>query len=112
MRTNLDEIKKFLNSEFSKRKTKNPAFSKNAFAKKLGVPSTTLNEFLIGKRELSFKNLNSIFKYINSDIHCSFCDKHKSETPKMIAGPRNLYICDSCIDRCNEIRESNSIKKS
>lgn len=33
---------------------------------------------------------------------CSFCGKHQDEVSKLIAGP-NVYICDECIDLCNEI---------
>ncbi|WP_028579935.1 ATP-dependent Clp protease ATP-binding subunit ClpX [Desulfogranum japonicum] len=33
---------------------------------------------------------------------CSFCGKSQEEVGKLIAGP-NVYICDECIDLCNEI---------
>jgi len=33
---------------------------------------------------------------------CSFCGKKQDEVGKLIAGP-NVYICDECIDLCNEI---------
>ena len=33
---------------------------------------------------------------------CSFCGKNQDEVAKLIAGP-NVYICDECIDLCNEI---------
>lgn len=33
---------------------------------------------------------------------CSFCGKSQEEVSKLIAGP-NVYICDECIDLCNEI---------
>ena len=36
---------------------------------------------------------------------CSFCGKHKSEVQKIIAGP-SVYICNECIDMCNEIINS------
>jgi len=38
----------------------------------------------------------------DSSITCSFCGKHQDEVSKLIAGP-NVYICDECIDLCNEI---------
>lgn len=41
----------------------------------------------------------------NSDtrnLRCSFCGKSQSEVKKLIAGPM-VYICDECIDLCNEI---------
>ncbi|MBI4791346.1 MAG: ATP-dependent Clp protease ATP-binding subunit ClpX [Deltaproteobacteria bacterium] len=36
------------------------------------------------------------------DVICSFCGKSQDEVRKLIAGP-NVYICDECIDLCNEI---------
>jgi ATP-dependent Clp protease ATP-binding subunit ClpX len=35
-------------------------------------------------------------------LRCSFCNKGQSEVKKLIAGP-NVYICNECIDICNEI---------
>ena len=35
-------------------------------------------------------------------IHCSFCRKSQKEVRKLIAGP-SIYICNECIDLCNEI---------
>jgi ATP-dependent Clp protease ATP-binding subunit ClpX len=34
--------------------------------------------------------------------HCSFCEKSQREVKKLIAG-RDVYICDECIELCNEI---------
>lgn len=39
----------------------------------------------------------------NNSQSCSFCRKSKSEVSKLIAGPNNVYICNECIDLCNEI---------
>ncbi len=36
------------------------------------------------------------------DLICSFCGKSQDEVKKLIAGP-SVYICDECIDLCNEI---------
>jgi ATP-dependent Clp protease ATP-binding subunit ClpX len=36
------------------------------------------------------------------NCHCSFCGKEQGEVAKLIAGPE-VYICDECIDLCNEI---------
>ncbi len=38
----------------------------------------------------------------NKDLRCSFCGKSQAEVKKLIAGPM-VYICDECIDLCNEI---------
>ena len=35
-------------------------------------------------------------------IHCSFCGKSQKQVKKLIAGP-GVYICDECIDLCNDI---------
>jgi len=35
-------------------------------------------------------------------LHCSFCGKSQDEVKKLIAGP-TVYICDECIELCNEI---------
>ncbi len=37
-------------------------------------------------------------------LKCSFCGKTQKQVKKMIAGP-GVYICDECIDLCNEIIE-------
>jgi ATP-dependent Clp protease ATP-binding subunit ClpX len=37
-------------------------------------------------------------------IKCSFCGKAQKQVKKLIAGP-GVYICDECIDLCNEIIE-------
>ena len=44
-------------------------------------------------------------------LACSFCGKHKSEVQKIIAGP-SVYICNECIDMCNEIISSAEEQKS
>ncbi len=38
----------------------------------------------------------------NSSLKCSFCGKSQREVKKLIAGP-SVYICDECIDLCNDI---------
>ena len=37
-------------------------------------------------------------------LKCSFCGKSQKQVKKLIAGP-SVYICDECIDLCNEIIE-------
>lgn len=37
------------------------------------------------------------------NLHCSFCNKHQNEVKKLISGPGNIFICDECIELCNEI---------
>ncbi len=38
----------------------------------------------------------------NSNLSCSFCGKSQKEVKKLIAGP-TVYICDECIELCNDI---------
>ena len=35
-------------------------------------------------------------------LHCSFCNKSQNDVKKLIAGP-TVFICDECVDGCNEI---------
>jgi len=38
----------------------------------------------------------------NSHLFCSFCGKSQEEVKKLVAGP-SVYICDECIELCNDI---------
>ena len=40
-------------------------------------------------------------------LKCSFCGKSQKQVKKLIAGP-GVYICDECIDLCNDIIEDES----
>ena len=35
-------------------------------------------------------------------LHCSFCLKSQHEVEKLIAGPGSIFICDGCVELCNE----------
>ena len=35
-------------------------------------------------------------------LYCSFCGKSQNEVRKLIAGP-SVFICDECVDLCNDI---------
>ena len=35
-------------------------------------------------------------------LYCSFCGKSQHEVKKLIAGP-SVFVCDECIELCNEI---------
>src|SRR5687768_7868994 len=41
-------------------------------------------------------------------LRCSFCNKSQRDVKKLIAGPA-VYICDECIDVCNEILDEDGI---
>ena len=44
-------------------------------------------------------------------LKCSFCGKSQKQVKKLIAGP-GVYICDECIDLCNEIIEEDLTESS
>src|SRR3990167_2463421 len=41
-------------------------------------------------------------KHDDTRLKCSFCGKSQDQVKKLIAGP-GVYICDECVDLCNEI---------
>jgi len=47
-----------------------------------------------------------MYKYTDDkgQLKCSFCGKPQEQVRKLVAGP-GVYICDECIDLCNEIIE-------
>ena len=47
----------------------------------------------------------------NKLLHCSFCGKNQNEVSKLIAGP-SVFICDECVDLCNEIIRDEIEEKS
>jgi ATP-dependent Clp protease ATP-binding subunit ClpX len=44
-------------------------------------------------------------------LHCSFCGKSQREVKKLIAGP-TVYICDECVELCNDIIADDVQKES
>lgn len=44
-------------------------------------------------------------KNFDGDIRCSFCNKSQSQVKKLIAGPAGVYICDECVEICEDILE-------
>lgn len=46
-----------------------------------------------------------------SALHCNFCGKSQKEVKKLIAGP-GCYICDECIELCNDIIFEDSQKSN
>ena len=43
--------------------------------------------------------------YFDDLVTCSFCGKTQNQVRKLIAGPSGIFICDECVDACNEIIE-------
>ncbi len=42
-------------------------------------------------------------KNVRTTYRCSFCGKSQDQVQRLIAGPGGVYICDECIDLCQEI---------
>lgn len=61
------DIRKFLNEELQKRKSKNTGLSLRTFAKKIGISHSTLSQILSGKRTLTEKTLRQILAGLNLD---------------------------------------------
>lgn len=40
-------------------------------------------------------------KDFNDEVRCSFCGRSEKEVDHLIAGPHDVYICDMCIEVCN-----------
>jgi ATP-dependent Clp protease ATP-binding subunit ClpX len=47
----------------------------------------------------------------DSHLKCSFCGKSQEQVRKLIAGP-GVYICDECVDLCNEILDEELLDAS
>ena len=39
---------------------------------------------------------------------CSFCGKPKGDVRRLIAGPQGVFICDQCVQLCNQILASDA----
>jgi ATP-dependent protease Clp ATPase subunit len=37
------------------------------------------------------------------ELRCSFCNKSSAEVKKLISGPKDVAICDECVQLCSEI---------
>ena len=46
----------------------------------------------------------------NDRLKCSFCGKTQDQVKKLIAGP-DVFICDECVDLCNEILDEEFFEK-
>ncbi|MDF7671360.1 ATP-dependent Clp protease ATP-binding subunit ClpX [Orbaceae bacterium ESL0721] len=41
-------------------------------------------------------------------LYCTFCGKNQHEVQKLIAGPSSIFICNECINLCNDILKEES----
>ncbi|MCL1901918.1 MAG: ATP-dependent Clp protease ATP-binding subunit ClpX, partial [Firmicutes bacterium] len=49
---------------------------------------------------------------VEKELFCSFCGKPKDLVKKLVAGPNGIFICDECIDICQEIIKKEEIKSN
>jgi ClpX C4-type zinc finger len=45
-------------------------------------------------------------------LYCTFCFKSQHEVRRLISGPFNVFICDECVELCNEIIAGRKPKSS
>ena len=46
-----------------------------------------------------------------TEMRCSFCDKTRAESEKLIAGPEGTFICDECVELCHDILKEGKTQK-
>ena len=57
---------------------------------------------LVIARELHAKSWRELV--LREDwLRCSFCKKWQYEFEQLIAGPDDIYVCNECVDLCNQI---------
>ena len=49
--------------------------------------------------------------YRQDTPRCSFCRRDSEQVGRLIAGPDGVYICDECVDLCNEILEEEGARQ-
>jgi len=40
---------------------------------------------------------------LTKTLFCSFCIKSQHDVKRLISGPSGIFICDECVDLCNEV---------
>ncbi len=48
----------------------------------------------------------------NDQLFCSFCGKPKERTKRLVAGPNGLYICDECVEICQEVLKEDAVTEN
>ena len=46
-----------------------------------------------------------------SPLRCSFCDKPKEQVEQLLAGPRGVYSCHTCVDCCQQTMQKEQEKQ-
>lgn len=44
-------------------------------------------------------------KNVNKLARCSFCNRTEKQVRKLVSGPNGIFICDECVDLCNDIMD-------
>src|SRR5262249_29220333 len=47
---------------------------------------------------------------LDPKLQCSFCGKRQAELEKLLKGPKFIYICNECVDLCDEVLEEDRIE--
>ncbi|WRP18166.1 ATP-dependent Clp protease ATP-binding subunit ClpX [Carboxydochorda subterranea] len=65
------------------------------------------------RRQGSGGDTPGMFKFGDEkgQLKCSFCGKSQEQVKKLIAGP-GVYICDECVELCNEIIEDQTVEET
>jgi epoxyqueuosine reductase QueG len=53
-------------------------------------------------RTATESTLRLLARKVKHVLRCSFCGKSENEVKKLVAGP-HAYICDECINICNQV---------
>src|SRR6266571_3059212 len=56
-----------------------------------------------GNPKVQLTKEEGVMSFDRSLARCSFCGRHSSEVRRMVAGPGAAYICDECLQLCNDI---------
>ncbi len=106
VRQRLDEIiAKHTHKELAdvRKDTERDYFMSSEEAKEYGIIDRVITEHISSVTEtLRSEKLMARPTDTNEQLLCSFCGKSQRQVKKLIAGP-GVYICDECIDLCNEI---------
>ena len=50
-------------------------------------------------------------KTTSSPFRCSFCHKPKDQVEQLLAGPWGVYICNTCVECCQQIMQKEREKQ-
>src|SRR5262249_42629881 len=56
-----------------------------------------------GNPQVELTKEEGVMSFDRSLARCSFCGRHSSEVRRIVAGPGAAYICEECLQLCNEI---------